>query len=152
KNQAAVNLQNAGVDYLHNGDFANARKKFDEAIRLDPTMWPAYYNRAVVNVKEHKLNSALQDAAMALKGRTTFTQSAILRAEINLRLGNYEAARRELEQVAALGSRGNAYAYSLNGLSWFHATCPDLRYRNGKLAVTEAMKACSLTNYQKPGS
>ncbi len=147
----AIKLQNAGVDYLHNGDYANARKNLDEAIRLDPTMWPAYLNRAILNRREHKLKEAMQDATVALRARSSFTQSAILRAGINSKLGNYDAALHELEQVASLGSRGNAYPQALNGLAWFHATCAEPSYRNGRLAVTEATRACSLTNYQSPG-
>jgi tetratricopeptide (TPR) repeat protein len=151
KSPVAIKLQNAGVDYMDNGDYVNARKSFDEALRVDPTMWPAYINRANLNVREHKLKAALEDATMALRGRTSFTQSAILRAEINMKLGNYDDALRELNHVESLGSRGNAYPQALNGLSWFHATCSESRYRNGQLALTEAKKACGLTNYQKPG-
>jgi tetratricopeptide (TPR) repeat protein len=144
-------MQNAGADYLHNGDYANARKNLDEAIRMDPTLWPTYLNRAILNMREHRLKAALEDATIALRGRSSFSQSAILRAEINSKLGNYDAALLELKQVASLGSRGNAYPEALNGLAWFHATCPESRYRNGQLAVTEAKQACSLTNYQNPG-
>jgi len=150
KSPAAIKLQNSGVDYLRNGDYANARKNLDEAIRLDPTLWPAYLNRAIVNVREHRLKAALEDTTMALSGRSSFSQSAILRGQINSKLGNYDAALRELKQVASLGSRGNAYPQALNGLAWFHATCPETRYRNGRVALTEATKACGLTNYQKP--
>ena len=151
RSNAAINLQNEGQALLEKGDYANARKNLDEAIRLDPTLWPAYHNRAVLNMREHKLKAALQDATMALRERGSFSQSAILRAEINSKLGNYDAVLRELKQVASLGSRGNAYPEALNGLAWFHATCPESRCRNGQLAVTEAKRACSRSNYQKPG-
>jgi tetratricopeptide (TPR) repeat protein len=151
KSWPAIKLQNAGVEYLHNGDFANARKNLDEAIRLDPTLWPAYLNRAAVNMREDRLKEALQDATTASRARTSFTRSAILRAQINSKLGNYDTALRELEQVVSLGSGGDAYPKALDGLAWFHATCPEARYRNGRAAITEAKSACSLTNYQSPG-
>jgi hypothetical protein len=36
-----------GYDLLNKHDFENARRYFDAAIRTDPYMWTAYYNRAV---------------------------------------------------------------------------------------------------------
>jgi tetratricopeptide (TPR) repeat protein len=149
KSPAAVKLQNDGLNYLHNGDFVNARKKFDEAIRVDPTMWPAYFNRATLNMKEHKFRQGLADATMALRGKSSFNRSAVLRAEINIKVGDYAAGRRDLDTLLHLGARGDAYAQALNVSAWLNATCPDTRYRNGKMAVMHATRACSLTFNKK---
>ena len=35
--------------------------------------------------------------------------------------------------------------------AWLRATCPDARYRDGKLAVESAQRACELTDWRKPG-
>ena len=43
------------------GDLAAARAHFDEAIRLEPTIWAAYYNRAIISSIEQKWELALQD-------------------------------------------------------------------------------------------
>lgn len=149
KSWSALYAQNAGSEYMAKGDFANARKKFDEAIRLDPTMWPAYLNRASLDVREHKLNAALQDATMALRGKTSFNRSAVLRAEINMKLGNYASAMHELDERIKLGRRGDAYEVALNDSAWVRATCPSSGFRNGQLAVEQATHALSLASAHK---
>jgi tetratricopeptide (TPR) repeat protein len=35
--------------------------------------------------------------------------------------------------------------------AWLRATCPDAQYRDGKLAVESARRACELTNWHNPG-
>jgi hypothetical protein len=35
--------------------------------------------------------------------------------------------------------------------AWLRATCPDARYRDGKLAVESARRACELTDWHNPG-
>jgi tetratricopeptide (TPR) repeat protein len=35
--------------------------------------------------------------------------------------------------------------------AWIRATCPDARFRNGKIAVASATRACELTNWQDAG-
>lgn len=146
KSWPAVHAQNLGVDYMDKGDFVNARQKFDEAIRLDPTMWPAYYNRADLDLKEHKYREGIADATMALRGKTSFNRSAVLRALISMKLGDYNSARRDLDQMIALGQRGDAYGRALNASAWMRATCPDSRFRNGQLAITEATRALDLSS------
>ena len=151
KSQPAIKFLNDGVAYENKGDYANARRCFDEAIRVDPTMWPAYFDRATLDAKEHKFRQGLQDATLALQGKTSFNRSAVLRALINAKMGNYSAAFRELDQVVSLGARGDAYPQALNGLAWLHATSREPGYRNARLAIAQAMQSCSLTSYKKAG-
>jgi tetratricopeptide (TPR) repeat protein len=148
KSPAAIKLQNDGVANLDKGDFVNARRCFDEAIRLDPTMWPAYYNRARLDRRERKWEQLLRDADAALRGKTSFTQSAILRGEAYANLGQYEAAFRDFDKVISFGGGGVAHAGALNDSAWLRATCPLARYRNGQLAVKHATMACRLTGYK----
>ena len=44
QSHAARKLNNDGIIYEIKGDFVSARKNFDEAIRIDPSMWPALPN------------------------------------------------------------------------------------------------------------
>jgi len=150
RSSAALKLQNDGLTYEEKSDYATARKKFDEAIRLDPTMWPAYFNRATLNMKEHKFGQALEDATTALRGKSTFNESAVLRAMINIKLGDYAAACRDLDTLISLGAKGDAYAQALNGSAWLRATCPDSRFRNGQLALRHATLACRITSDRNP--
>ena len=151
KNWMAVRAQNDGLKYEDKGDFVNARIKFDEAIRLDSTMWPAYYNRASLNMRQHRLREALQDATIALRAKTSFSRSALLCALINAKMGNYDAAFRQVDQVISLGTRGDAYPHALNMSAWLHATSTQARYRDAQLAITQAAQSCQLTSYKKAG-
>src|ERR1700739_1155472 len=100
---AAMEIQNEGQELLQKGDLKNARPKFDEAIRIDPTMWAAFHNRAVLNLREKKFKQAIEDATAALRIKSSFTRSALTRAAANAKLGNYDAAVRELDHVVSLG-------------------------------------------------
>jgi len=44
---SASDYDRHGYDLLNKHDYENARRYFDAAIRTDPYMWTAYYNRAV---------------------------------------------------------------------------------------------------------
>ena len=35
--------------------------------------------------------------------------------------------------------------------AWLRATCPDAQFRDGKLAVESARRACELTDWHNPG-
>jgi len=145
RSSAAIKLQNEGQALLEKGDYANAFRKFDEAVRLDPTLWAAYYNRAVLNLREHKFQQAIDDATATLRIKSTFARAAVLRAGANAKLGNYDAAIAEFNHVIDLGRFGNGYASALNDSAWLRATCPDARYRNGRLALQQAALACRIT-------
>ena len=151
RSHAARKMNNDGLTYETKGDSLNARRCFDEAVRVDPTMWPAYVNRASLDIKEHKFHQAIDDATKALLQNSSFNRAATLRAEANLKLGNYASARRELDQLISLGGAGNAYDLALNDSAWLRATCPDPHFRNGQLALTQAALACRLTGERKPG-
>ena len=44
------------------------------------------------------------------------------------------------------------YVEAHSRTAWIRATCPDARYRNGKLAVASATKACELTKWRNVGA
>lgn len=149
RSAAALKLNNEGTDYDAKGDFVNARRCFDKAIRIDSTMWPVYFNRAVIDMKEHKLKQGVDDCTMALGGNSSFNEAAALRALLYSKMGQYAVARSELDRLIALGGRGNAYDHALNASAWLLATCPDSRFRNGQLAITQANRAVNLTSVHK---
>jgi tetratricopeptide (TPR) repeat protein len=144
----ARKLQNAGNDHLAKGDFEGARRSYDAAIKLDPSLWPAYYNRARLFLKQHKWELAVQDASMALRGGSWLTQSALLRANANRRLRNYKASLADLDRIIALQPTAT-YLAALNSRAWLRATCPNASFRNGKQAVRDATVACRATLYKR---
>jgi tetratricopeptide (TPR) repeat protein len=145
QSQDVIQLQKDGVAFSKKGDFENGRRKFDEAIRIDPKSWSAYYYRASLDSLEHKWQQTIEDATAALRLNSSFPDSAILRAGANAKLGLYEPAIRECDHVIDLGRFGHAYARALNESAWLRSTCPDAQYRNGKLALSHAALACRVT-------
>jgi tetratricopeptide (TPR) repeat protein len=61
--------------------------------------------------------------------------------------GQYDAALSMYDQAVA---RDPQDYKAWNNRAWFRATCPDARYRDGKLAVGDALQACQLTKRQNP--
>jgi len=146
-----MELYTEGSAYENKGDLVNARRCFDKAIQLDPTSWLSYLGRARLDMQEDKSQQQIYDATMALRYKSSFSASAILRADANAKLGHYDAAVRELDQVISLGTRGSAYAAALNASAWLRATCLDPRYRNGQLALRHAALGCRITWDRNPG-
>lgn len=65
-----------------------------------------------------------------------------------LRPGDYGRALAVYDELARTYPQ-LVEAYSRS--AWLRATCPDVRYRDGKLAVESARRACELTDWRRPG-
>jgi tetratricopeptide (TPR) repeat protein len=136
-----------GYDLLNKHDYQNACRYFDAAIRTDPNMWSAYYNRATAYGRQKKWAAALQDLNSTIRLKPSFFTATFARAELNGQLGNYRASLTDLDTLAVLLLKvhnGLEQAMVLNNRAWLRATCPDASIRNGQLAITDAKKACEL--------
>jgi tetratricopeptide (TPR) repeat protein len=136
-----------GYDLLKKHDYENARRYFDAAIRADPHMWTAYYDRATIFIQQKKWSAALQDLNSTIRLKPSFFTATIWRAEVNSQLGNYRATLTDLDRLAVLLLKvRNTFeqAMVLNNRAWLRATCPDASIRAGQLAIADAKKACEL--------
>jgi tetratricopeptide (TPR) repeat protein len=140
-----------GYDLLNKHDYESARRYFDAAIRTDPYMTTAYYNRATTFVQQKKWGAALQDLNSTIHLRPSFFEASFLRAAVNTQLHNYSASLADLNILAKLSYRvGNQskLAQALNDRAWLRATCPDSLVRSGQLAVIDAKRACELLKWE----
>ena len=136
-----------GYDLLNKDDYENARRYFDAAIRTDPYMWTAYYNRATTFCVQKKWTAALQDLNSTIRLKPSFFEASLARASVNGKLGNYKASLMDLDNLVPFTvkvSNTIEQAEVLNNRAWLRATCPDSSIRNGRLAVADARKACEL--------
>jgi tetratricopeptide (TPR) repeat protein len=140
-----------GYDLLNKGDYENARRYFDAAIRTDPYMWTAYYNRATTFCMQKRWSAALQDLNSSLRLKPSFFEASFNRAGVNKELGNYKACLNDLDQLSALTAKVHntiEQARALNSRAWLRATCPNISIRNGQLGVADASKACQLNDWE----
>ena len=140
-----------GYDLLNKHDYENARRYFDAAIRTDPSMWTAYFNRATALIRQKKWSAALQDLNSTIRLKPSFFEASFYRAGVNKILGNYRASLNELNILVRLTSsvRNRVdQAVALNSRAWLQATCPDASIRNGQLAIADAKRACELTKWK----
>ncbi|MFZ3375088.1 MAG: tetratricopeptide repeat protein [Chthoniobacterales bacterium] len=145
----ASEYENHGYDLLNKRDFENARRYLDAAIRIDPHVWTAYYNRAMVFCQQKKWAAARQDLNSAIHLNRSFVGAAYIRAEVNTRLGNYRASLADLDDIATITVKTHDTLLLdevLNNRAWLRATCPDPSIRSGQLAVADATKSCELGN------
>src|SRR5882757_6460338 len=142
--QAAMKLVTDAQDLLQKGDVAAAKRNCDAVLQRDPTFWPALYVRAQIYSGQGKYDLAIQDCNEALRQYPGFVEAALLRATINAHLGKYAEALKELNYLVSIRPRSVTLARALSDRAWFHATCPNASFRNGRQAVKDAKAACSL--------
>ncbi|HEU0273392.1 MAG TPA: tetratricopeptide repeat protein [Candidatus Udaeobacter sp.] len=139
-----------GYDLLNKGDYQNARRYFDAAIRTDPSLWTAYYNRATTFCRQKQWAAALPDLNSTIRLKPSFFTAMRARAAVHGKLGNYKASLADLDNLFKLTikvSNSLEEADVLNGRAWLRATCPETSIRNGRLAVADAKKACELDGW-----
>lgn len=149
ENPAVETHIDRGVIKVAAGDYAAARGHFDQAIQLDPKSWRAYYDRAVLSFLQSKWNPALSDVNKAMSLHRKYLQVAILRAEINGHLGRYDSALTELDHLVRAIRLSEDTAQDVYNLrAWIRATSHDRAFRNGGLAVADAIRACNLSRWK----
>src|SRR5512133_2784340 len=123
--RAVMKLVTDAQDQLQNGDVVGAKQNVDAVLQRDPTFWPALYVRAQIYSHEGKYDLALKDCKEALRQDRSVVEAALLRANINARLGEYAAALREFDHLISLHPRNVTLARALSDRAWFQATCPN---------------------------
>jgi Tetratricopeptide repeat len=147
---SASDYDKCGYGLLNKRDYDHARRYFDAAIRTDPSMWTAYYNRAATFWQQKKWAAALQDLNATIRLKSSFFDASYKRAWVNSELSNYKATLADLDNLVTFTvkvSNTIEQADVLNSRAWLRATCPDASIRNGQLAVTDAKKACQLDGW-----
>ena len=99
--------------------------------------------RRFIHTKANTI-SLLKDCNEALRHDRSVVEAALLRANINARLGKYAEALKEFDYLVSLHPRNVTLARVLSDRAWFRATCPNASFRNGQQAVKDAKAACSI--------
>jgi tetratricopeptide (TPR) repeat protein len=78
-----------------------ALARFEEAVRIDASLWEAWHNIGVIRAEDGDDDGAIEAFGKALRINPAHTPTKIARAEAHARSGDTEAARDDLE--AAIG-------------------------------------------------
>ncbi len=145
---AAMKLVTDAQDKLQKDDVAGAKRNVDAVLQRDPTFWPALYVRAQIYSHQGKYDLALKDCNEALHQDRSVVEAALLRANINARLGKHAEALKEYDYLISLHPRNVTLARVMSDRAWFRATCPKDSFRNGQQAVKDAKAACSIMTWK----
>ena len=131
--------------WLAKHDFKKGLADCNEALRLDPKSFMALNNRAASWAGLRQYDKALADCNEALRLNPENHLTFGIRAEIWTARHAYGKALADFEEKCRLAPKNDS---GFNGRAWLHATCPDERYRDGRAAVTSAIRACELSGWK----
>jgi Zn-dependent membrane protease YugP/Flp pilus assembly protein TadD len=123
--RSAVDLNNDGMARFYAGDVAGAFGLIDEALRLDPALASAHYNRAVVLASQGRCPDALASIEAVFTCRTEDIEPLIgisdpwyLRGSLRLDQGNYDGAIADFSRALDLEPSDPATLLCHRGLAW----------------------------------
>jgi len=108
---------NAGVKLVSQGKLEEAIAEYNEAIRLEPYLAPAYINRGIVYARLGQHQRAIQDFDEAIRLDPQYAEAYYSRGLAYARLGQYQDAIQDYDEAIALNpqytlaynNRGTAY-------------------------------------------
>ena len=137
KNAMALNAR--GWLYYRQENFDDAIFDFNAAIRYAPKLPVSYNNRGVVYAAKKLFDKAVKDYSQAILLSRAAPVTFVNRGTAYLGAGDFQNAKTDLEKAVALSPE---LPEANHALAWFLATCPDQKYRNGKLALEKAKFVC----------
>jgi tetratricopeptide (TPR) repeat protein len=136
---------NRGHAWQVKGELDHAMADFDETIRLDPGNVEAHFNRGLVWQSKGEFDQAIADFDAAIRLDPRDAPAYNNRGHVRKLRAEFDQALADYDRAIGLDPQDPA-AY--NNRAWIRATCPDLRYRDGPLAVASATRACELTAWK----
>lgn len=132
---------NRGAAWQGKGDHSKAIANYSEAIRLDPLDPVTYFNRGNAWQSQNSFDQAIADYSAAIRLDPKFAAAYFNRGRAAESIARYEDALSDYADAIRIAPN---YSRPYNARAWIWATCPEARFRNGKRAVENAIKACEL--------
>jgi tetratricopeptide (TPR) repeat protein len=142
---AAFNIR--GLAYRAVGNTTNAIADFSAGLRLDPRNPRLLTNRALAYSHLRDFSAALSDVDQAISIAPDKELVFLTRGGIQVKRGKWTEAVADFRRAIQLGPTN---AVACNDLAWILATAPDAWVRNGKESLTNAKKACQITDFKQP--
>lgn len=116
--QSADTYLNKGKEEAFNGQYKSAIRNFDKAIKLNPTLAEAYYQRGHVKYDLKDYEGAIEDCTQAIDLDSTFTDAYFNLAISKLQLEDYYGAILNFDQALKL-DKEDAESYCWRGIAKF---------------------------------
>lgn len=142
---AAV-LYSLAMVYRATGDFKKSLPLWDRYMELVPTNELAYVARASIYNTTGKYDHAIKDLDMALQLNPYDVRALSDRAFSYGNKGEYGKAEQDLAAACRINPNNET---ALNNRAWIQATCPVASFRNGTTAVSQATRACNLSDWKR---
>jgi tetratricopeptide (TPR) repeat protein len=93
-----------------------------------------------------KYDEADRELGKAIRLDDKYTRAYVYRADTHYRKKEYQKALADYQRAVEIDAKdpGNH-----NSLAWLLATCPDVKFRDGKKALEAATRACELASWKK---
>ncbi len=128
------------------GNMDEALHDFGQAIRFEPNLYLPYSNRGMCYTEQGKFDLAIKDFTRSLKLNPRAPITYTNRGAAYMAKKDYKKANADLRKAVEMAPN---LADANNRLAWFLATCPDKKFRDGKLALTHAKKAVEFTKMEE---
>jgi tetratricopeptide (TPR) repeat protein len=128
-------------------DFERAIKEYDEALRLKPDWADAVEGRGLAYLMLRRFDDAIAHLSEAIKHAPNEARHHTNRGSAYAETGRYAEAAADYAEAVRIDPHSS---YDLSMFAWFLSTCPDAKYRDGRLAVTMAKKACDIGGQSNP--
>ncbi|MEO7724013.1 MAG: tetratricopeptide repeat protein [Chthoniobacterales bacterium] len=138
-----------GDVYRLKGEYRRALEDADTALRLRPGLARAHQVRGRTYHELKDYRQAIRAYADAMRLDPKWPNPVLARGEARNAMGEYGAALADYRRAVVLGPQSPG---AHNQLAWFLATCPEAKWRDGKTAVAEATRACSLSQWKDAGN
>ena len=139
---------NLGLLLAGKGRLNEAIEHYRRAIETHPEMVSVHHNLGLALQAGNLLDQAAESYRQALSLRPDHPGVHNSLGALHYRRGQYAAAADEYRLALKSDS---ALVDAMSNLAWLLSACPDDKLRDGPQAVKLATKACSATEYNRPG-
>lgn len=135
-----------GDAYNAKNDIDRAISDLDQATRLDPNFFFAFFFRALLHERKRDYARAIEDLDRALLIDPDVPYGYRRRGAVWAAVNNYERAIADYKESIRLDPDSRNQYEVYNDLAWLYATARDRRFRNATEAVDLAQKAVALND------
>jgi len=139
-------LMNRARAWSKKKDYLHAVEDYTELTRLLPDSTVGYYGRGRALINRGDPDQAIQDFTKAIELNPKEAWNYSLRGECWSALGKFETALSDYADALRINPDGFRTQMAIARV---RASCPEESFRDGKLAVELATKACELSEWKR---